>query len=224
MFDGMFLNTMFLTLKLALLTTIILLFISIPIVYVLLFKRSNLTSLYETILTMPIVLPPSVIGFYILIIFSPKSTIGNFLVENFDFTFAFTFEGIVLASVIFSIPFMVNPIFNAAKNVPQNLIEASYSLGKSQWTTYIRVVLPNVKGNILAASAITFAHVIGEFGIVFIVGGNIPNETKVASIAIYEELETLNYGMAHKYSITIFSLSFLMLLIVYLMNKRLNRS
>ncbi|MBZ4642872.1 MAG: molybdate transport system permease protein [Deferribacteres bacterium] len=227
--ESEFISTLTVTFKLAFYTTSILLVIGLIIVYILsndcqenkTFKK--LKPLIETLVTLPIVLPPSVIGFYLLIIFSPRSKLGKLLNETFDFSLAFTFEGIVLASVFFSLPFMINPIYNAINLLPASLKEASYSLGKSRLTTFLKVQIPCIKNNIISASAITFAHTIGEFGIVLMVGGNIPNETKVASIAIYDEFESLNFTMAHKYSITLFLLSFALLLTIYFINRRISR-
>lgn len=229
--ENTFFTTLLVTFKLALYTICILLILAIFIAYFIsnFFTEKNsfiskLKPLVETIVTLPIVLPPSVIGFYILIIFSPYSAIGNFLKKHFDFTFAFTFEGIVMASVFFSLPFMVNPIYNAINNLPVSLKEASFSLGKGAFETFIKVLLPCVKNNILSACAVIFAHTIGEFGIVLMVGGNIPNKTRVASISIYDEFESLNFSLAHKYSLILFVTSSLMLFTVYVLNKKLKRS
>ena len=136
------------------------------------------------------------------------------------FVMAFTFQGILVASVVFGLPFMIQPLQNGLMALPDSLREASYTLGKSRVTTFFRVLLPNIKPSIVTAVAMTFAHSIGEFGIVLMVGGNMPGETKVASIAIYDEVQALNYGVANQYAFILFILSFVLLTIIYSVNKR----
>ncbi len=214
-----FISTMLLTFKLATITTIILFFIAIPLAAFLSFKKSRLKPIIETLVSMPLVLPPSVLGFYLLIAFSPSSALGEFLNER-GIALAFSFEGLIIGSVIFSLPFMVHPIQSAMSQVPRSIIEASYTLGKSKLHTMGRVILPHIKGGLISGITLAFAHTIGEFGVVLMIGGNIPDETRVASIAIYDEVESLNYALAHQYAITLFIITFAILLLVYTLNRR----
>ena len=224
MVDNQFLETMFVTFKLAGITTIILLFIGISLGYYLAFTKNRFKPVFEAIISMPLVLPPSVLGFYLLITFSPNSWFGNFIEENLGLRLVFSFEGLVIASVIFSLPFMVQPIQNGFSSLPKNMILASYTLGKGELETLYRVMLPNIKPSILTAVIITFAHTIGEFGVVLMIGGNIDGETRVASIAIYDEVEALNYSVANQYAITLFIISFIILLFVYIVNRKFLKS
>ncbi len=213
---------LFLSLKLALATTLILILIGIPLAYWLAFTKRNWKIIIEPIVSLPLVLPPTVLGFYILLLFSPASSLGRGLESIFDIRILFTFLGLVLGSVIFSLPFMVNPIKAAFENFPQYLIETSYTLGKSEVETLFKVLLPNIKPSLLTGIVLSFAHTIGEFGVVLMVGGNIPGVTKVASIAIFEEVESLNYSTAHFYSAVLVFFSFsILFLFYYLSHKRI---
>ncbi len=222
--DIEFLQTMVLTFKLASITTIILLFIGIPLGYFLSQTKSKAKPFLEAIVSMPLVLPPSVLGFYLLLAFSPQNALGKFLETHFDIRFVFSFEGLVMASIVFSLPFMVHPIQSGFTALPKSLKEASFTLGKNLFQTIFHVMLPNIKSSLLTASVITFAHTIGEFGVVLMIGGNIHGETKVASIAIYDEVESLNYTLANQYAFTLFLVSFLVLFIVYVVNKSMIKS
>jgi molybdate transport system permease protein len=133
---------------------------------------------------------------------------------------AFSFEGLVVGSVLFSLPFMVHPIQASLSQVPRSLIEASYTLGKSPLITAIRVVLPSIRHGLISGIVLAFAHTVGEFGVILMIGGNIPGETRVASIAIYDEVESLSYAMAHQYALTLFAVTFAILLIVYTLKKK----
>lgn len=200
-----------LTLKLALITTLILLFISIPLAFWLAHSKSKLKPVIEAIVSLPLVLPPTVLGFYLLIVFSPT----NWFSQLFSLNLAFSFTGIVIGSIIYSLPFMVQPIQAGFKSLPHSLIEASYILGKSKLQTIIKVLLPNIKQSILTGVVLAFAHTVGEFGVVLMIGGNIPKQTKVVSIAIYDEVESLNYSTAHIYSGILLAITFVILLFVY---------
>jgi molybdate transport system permease protein len=215
-----FLTTLLLTFKLAFFTTIILIFIGIPLAYIFTYKKFPFKSILETLITLPIVLPPSVLGFYYLIVFSNDSYIGKILNKLFDIQLVFSFEGIVLASVFYCLPFMVQPLQNGFKSVPFELIEASYTLGKSKLTTFLKVILPNMKNAILTAIVLTFAHTIGEFGVVLMVGGSIPGETLVASIAIYDKLQALEYKEAHIYALVLLIFSFTTLFFINYLNRK----
>jgi len=216
----MFLETMLLTFKVALITTVILFFIGIPIALWISSTKSKLKPVIETIVSMPLVLPPSVIGFYLLIFLGPSSSIGGFVEEWFDLRLVLSFEGILIGSILFSFPFMVHPIQSGLQALPKSLIEASYTLGKSKLQTLLHVQLPNIKNSLLTGIVLTFAHTVGEFGVVLMIGGNIPGETRLASIAIYDEVEALNYDLANQYALTLFLISFSILLLVYIINRK----
>jgi molybdate transport system permease protein len=218
--DANFLTPLFLSLKLASYTTAILLCIGFPISYFLAYSRFKGKPIIEALVSMPLVLPPSVIGYYVLVAYSPKHWFGSTLLNVFDVRLAFSFEGILLASIIFSIPFMVQPLQNGLKLIPENLREASYTLGKSKLTTFFKVLVPNIKPSLITAIALTFAHCIGEFGIILMVGGNMPGETRVASIAIYDEVQALNFNTANQYAFILFAVSFVILTLIYAINKK----
>ena len=219
-----FIETMKLTFELAGITTFILLFIGIPLGYFLSQTRSKFKPVIEAIVSMPLVLPPSVLGFYLLLAFSPKNAFGEWLKNTFDIRLVFSFEGLVIASIIFSLPFMIHPIQSGFASLSKSLKEASFTLGKSKLQTIWFVLLPNIRSSLLTASVITFAHTVGEFGVVLMIGGNIAGETKVASIAIYDEVEALNYSLANQYALTLFLITFSILLFVYAVNKKMMRS
>lgn len=207
-----------LTLRLAFITTFLLLFISIPLAYWLAFTKTKFKPIIETLVSMPLVLPPTVIGFYLLIAFSPSNAFGNWLNNWFGIRLVFSFEGLIIASIIYSLPFMVHPIQSGFSNLSKSLIEMSAILGKSKTTTLFKVLLPNIRPSLITGIVLAFAHTIGEFGVVLMIGGNIPGKTKVASIAIYDEVEALNYSNANLYSLILFALAFCILLAVYLIN------
>jgi len=220
--DQDFIQTLLLTAKLAGLTTLILLLIGFPMAYLLAYRRFFLKPLVEALISMPLVLPPTVLGFYMLVAYSPQNAFGRFLEQTFDLRLAFSFEGILLASVIFSLPFMIQPLQNGLTSIPGSLREASRTLGKSEFTTFVRVLVPNMIPSVITAVAMTFAHCIGEFGVVIMVGGNMPGETRVASIAIYDEVQSLNYATANRYSFVLFVVSILILTLIYSINGKKN--
>lgn len=209
---------LWLTFKLAGITTILLLVLGIPLAYWLAYSGSRGRFIVETLVSMPLVLPPTVIGFYLLLAFSPASGFGLWLDQWLGIRLVFSFEGLVIGSIIYSLPFMVQPIRAGLIGLPANLVEASDLLGKSRLTTLRHVLLPNIKSSLLTATVLTFAHTVGEFGVVLMIGGSIPEVTKVASIAIYEEVESLNYASANVYSAILFVITFLILLTLNLTN------
>jgi len=211
-------SPLLITFKLAFVTTCILLIISIPISYWLAYSKWKIKPVVEALVSMPLVLPPTVIGFYMLVAFSPSNSFGSWLEEWLGLKLVFSFEGLVLGSVIYSLPFMVQPIQAGFANLSPDLKRASYVMGKSRFTTLIRVLLPNIKTSLLTGIILAFAHTIGEFGVVLMIGGNISGKTKVASIAIYDAVESLNYDAANTYSMILFGLTFMILLAVYLLN------
>lgn len=204
--------------KLAFYTTLILFFISVPFAWYLSQSKSKIKPILEAITALPIVLPPTVIGFYILYALSINSPIGAFFEETFGIRLVFNFTSLIIASCFYSLPFMVQPLQAAMQNMPKSLLEASYICGKSKFQTIIYVVIPNIKPAVLTAVVTTFAHTVGEFGVVLMVGGSIAGETKVASIAIYEFVEILDYDMAHIYSAIMLLMSFSVLFLVYYFN------
>ena len=199
-----------LSFKLAGATTAILFILSLPLAWYLAQTKSKIKPYLEAITSLPIVLPPSVLGFYILIVFTKTNL-------------AFTFTGLVIASCFYSLPFMVQPLQSGFEGLNKNMLEASYISGKGKVETIFKVALPNIKPALMTAIIITFAHTVGEFGVVLMIGGSIPEETKVASIAIYEFVEVMEYGMAHIYSAIMVAISFLVLLGVYFFNQKQNR-
>jgi molybdate transport system permease protein len=213
------LTPIWLTLKLAAITTLLLLLIGLPIAWWLSKGRSFFKIVIEAIITMPLLLPPSVLGFYLLIAFSPQRGVGKWLQQTFNIQFVFSFPGLVLVSIIYSMPFMIGPIRSALQQLPVSLSQASYSLGKSKWQTFVNVLVPNIKPPLLTAVVLTFAHTLGEFGVVLMIGGNIPNVTRVASIAVYDSVEQMDYASANQYSLILFSITFIMVVAVFIFNK-----
>ena len=212
-----------LSFKLASLTTIILFFISVPLAWWLSQTKSKAKPFFEALTALPIVLPPSVLGFYILVSLSHNSPIGAFFEDVFGITLVFNFTGLVVASCFYSLPFMVQPLQGGFESLNKNMLEASFIAGKSKFQTVVKVALPNIKPALLTAIIITFAHTVGEFGVVLMVGGSIPQETKVASVAIYEMVEIMDYKSAHIYSAIMVIISFFVLLGVYTFNGRQNK-
>lgn len=213
------LTPIWLTLKLAGITTLILLLFGLPLAWWLSRKRSLVKIIIEALITMPLVLPPSVLGFYLLLAFSPRHGMGKWLHDTFSLQFVFSFEGLVLASVIYSMPFMVSPVKSAFQQLPASLSQASFTLGKSEWQTFRYVLLPNIKPSLLTAIVLTFAHTLGEFGVVLMIGGNIPGVTRVASIAVYDAVEQMDYPAANNYSFILFAITFVLVMAVFIYNK-----
>jgi molybdate transport system permease protein len=213
-------QTILLTLKLAGITTLILLVISIPVAYFLTYSRSAFKPFFEAIVSMPLVLPPTVLGYYLLVAFSHDSMFGNFLFRNFGVNLNFTFTGILIGSIIYSLPFMVHPIQSGFQHLPASLREASFTLGKSSLTTLFSVLLPNIRTSLISGIVLCFAHTIGEFGVILMIGGNIKGETRVASIAVYDEVESMHYKNANVYALILLCISFIILFLLFLYNRR----
>jgi len=214
---------LWLSLKLAGVTMLILLLIGIPLAWWLAYSRQRWKLAVEAVISLPMVLPPSVLGFYLLLAFSPGNAFGGFLARHFDIRLVFTFPGLVLASLIYSLPFMVNPVLAGFRGLPPDWKEASHTLGKSEWTTLFRILLPNIRASLITGAVLSFAHTIGEFGVVMMIGGSIPGQTKVASVAIYDEVLSTNYPLANRYAIVLLVLSFVILLLVYGINHYYNK-
>jgi len=208
-----------LSFKLASVTTLILFFIALPTAWWLSRTPARFKPVIEAIASLPIVLPPSVLGFYILWGLSANSPIGAFFNDLFGIQLVFNFTGLVIASCLYSFPFMVQPLQSGFESLNKNMIEAAYIAGKSPAQTLFKVALPNIKPSLMTALIVTFAHTVGEFGVVLMVGGSIPAETKVASVAIYELVETMDYTTAHIYSAVMVAISFVVLLGVYIFNR-----
>lgn len=213
----------YLSFKLAFISTVILLVFCVPLAYFLSRVSFKGKSVIEAIISLPLVLPPSVLGFYILVFLSPYSAIGSFFEEHFGIRLVFNFTGLVIASCIYSLPFMFAPLLGAFNSLPKNIIEVSYTLGKGRITTMLKIALPNIKPSLLNAIIISFAHTLGEFGVVLIIGGSLSRETKVASIAIYEATEMLDFTTAHIYSGIMLAISFFVLFCVYFLTKKMKK-
>ncbi|MCS7171487.1 MAG: molybdate ABC transporter permease subunit [Aquificaceae bacterium] len=220
--EGINYAPIWLTLKLSFWTTLILVVVGIPLAYYLAYTKSRLGLFIETLTTLPLVLPPTVLGFYLLLLLGKHGFIGSLWHRLFDRQLVFHFEGIVLASVIYSLPMMVHPLVSGFRSVSRNIIEVSWTLGKSKLETLIRVILPNAKASVLTGIVLSFAHTVGEFGVVLMVGGNIEGETRVISIAIYDAVEAIDYFTAHVYAILLLAFSFLSLALLYGVNRRWN--
>ncbi len=212
-----------LTLKLASLTTLILLIVGTPIAWWLARTRHWLKHPLAAIVALPLVLPPTVLGFYLLILLGPKGPVGQFTDSLGLGTLPFTFPGLVVASVIYSLPFVVQPLHNAFESIGDRLLEVAATLRASPLDRFFSVAVPMARPGFLTASVLGFAHTVGEFGVILMIGGNIPGETKVLSVALYDHVETLEYDQAHLLSGGMLLFAFLVLLALYLINARLNR-
>ncbi|MBD3671601.1 MAG: molybdate ABC transporter permease subunit [Gammaproteobacteria bacterium] len=213
-----------LTLKLASLTTVFLLLVGTPIAWWLSQTRSWLKQPISAVVALPIVLPPTVMGFYLLIMLGPNGPVGELTQALGLGTLAFTFTGLVVGSVFYSLPFVVQPLQNAFEALGQRPLEVAATLRASPWDRFLHVAIPLARPGFLTAMVLGFAHTVGEFGVVLMIGGNIPGETKVLSVAIYDHVETLEYGQAHLLSAGMIAFSFLILLSLYLINGRFGRN
>jgi molybdate transport system permease protein len=213
-------QTLRLTLALASCTTVLLLLLGLPLAYALAHSRSRLRPLAEAVVSLPLVLPPTVIGFYLLLAFSDSTALGRFLIEKLGLSLNFSFPGILVGSLVYSLPFMVQPLQAGFQQLPRSLTEAAYTLGKSRLTTLWRVLLPNMKPALLNGAVLTFAHTLGEFGVVLMIGGNLPGRTRVASIAIYDEVQSLQYDQANAYAGTLLAVAFAILVGLYWFSKK----
>lgn len=209
-----------LTLLLAAVTTLALLVVGTPLAWWLAFTKSRAKPVVEAITALPLVLPPTVLGFYLLILMSPTAPLGSFWVSVTGHTLTFSFTGLVLASMLYSLPFMVQPLQAAFESVGRAPLEAAATLRASPMDAFFTVAVPAAARGYLTAVVLTFAHTIGEFGVVLMVGGNIPGRTKVISIAIYEHVERINYSEAHVLAAGLLVFSFFVLLVVYALNRR----
>ncbi|TAJ07012.1 MAG: molybdate ABC transporter permease subunit [Nitrospirae bacterium] len=208
------------TLKLATLTSLILVLIGLPLAYWLSFSRWRWKFLAESVVALPLVLPPTVLGFYILVAIGPHSPLGQFYATLVGHPLPFTFEGLLFASILYSLPFAVQPFAAAFEQVDRRLIEASWTLGVSKFRTFFKLIVPMSAAGIVTGAVLSFAHTLGEFGVVLMVGGNIEGVTRTVSIDIYDEVQALNYAGAAKTALFLFVVSYIVLLGVYAMNRK----
>src|SRR5271169_3894965 len=204
-----------LTLQLAVAVAAILLLLGLPIAYWIAFSRWRWKFLIEAVVALPIVLPPTVLGFYVLVALGPHSPLGRWWISLTGHTLAFTFPGLVLGSILYSLPFAVQPFAAAFAGVDRRLLAASAILGASRWRTFVRVILPLSAAGLVTGAALSFAHTLGEFGLVLMVGGNIPGVTRTVSIDIYDQVQSLNYAVANQTALVLLLFSFLVLSVVY---------
>ncbi len=208
------------TLKLAVASTAILMVVATPLAWWLSITRSRAKPLFEAVTALPLVLPPTVLGFYLLILLSPNSPMGAVWVHVTGESLTFSFTGILIASIIHSLPFTVQPLQSAFESVGRRPMEVAASLGASPFDAFVSVAAPLAKRGFLTAAVLGFAHSVGEFGVILMVGGNIPNRTRVVSIDIYSSVETLDYGRAHALSLGMLAFAFLVLVFVFMINRR----
>ena len=214
------LGPVWLSIQLASVTVAVLLCIATPVAWWLAFTGSRLRSAVEAIVALPLVLPPTVLGFYLLVLMSPTSPIGRLWVAITDTTLTFSFSGLVVASIVYSLPFAVQPIQTGFESVGDAPLEAAATLGASRFRQFISIASPLAARGYVTAAVLSFAHTLGEFGVVLMVGGNIPGSTRVISIAIYEHVETLSYREAHLLSAGLLVFSFVVLLAVFALNRK----
>lgn len=213
-------TAIWLTIQLATITTLALLVTATPLAWWLAFTRSPFKSIVETITALPLVLPPTVLGFYFLVLMGPAGTIGKWWLELTGTTLTFSFSGLVLASMVYSLPFVVQPLSNAFASIGTKPLEEAATLGASPLDSFFSVALPMAKRGFITAAILGFAHTIGEFGVVLMVGGNIPGKTRVISIAIFESVETLDFASAHKMAALLIGFAFIVLFAVFTLNKK----
>ena len=210
-----------LSLKLAAFTTLILFLVGLPLAYWLAASRFRWKFLIEAFVALPLVLPPTVLGFYILLALGPRSPIGQFYVNVTGHLLPFSFQGLLIASVLYSLPFTVQPFAAAFSSVDPKLVEASWCLGESRAATFFRIVLPLSWPGVLTGMILSFAHTIGEFGVVLMVGGNLPGVTRTVSISIYDAMQSLDYAAAGRTSLLLLVMSFLVLAITYTLQRNI---
>jgi len=214
------LGPLWLSLALAGITTVLLALLGTPLAWWIAHTRSAFKPAVEAVTALPLVLPPTVLGFYMLVLFSPHAPLGALWVTLTGSTLTFSFAGLIVASLLYSLPFMVQPLASTFEGIGSRPLEAAYTLGAGPLDAFVSVALPLAARGYLTACVLTFAHTLGEFGVVLMVGGNIPGETRVVSIAIYEHVETLRYGDAHLLSALLLGMSFAVLFAVYAVNRR----
>ena len=208
------------TLELALLTTILLLLIGLPLAWWLAGWRAKVRPVLEALVGLPMVLPPTVLGFYLLVAFSPEGALGRLWLNMTGSTLAFSFSGLVVASVFYSLPFVVQPLQRAFEQLDHNLLEAAATLGAGPLDRFFSVVLPQTVRPLLLAASLGFAHTVGEFGVVLMIGGNIPGATQVLSIALYDAVETQDFATAHTIAAGLITFAMVLLTALYALDRR----
>lgn len=221
--SGLELAPIWLSVQLAALTTIVLIILATPLAWWLSRSKSYWQPVVQAVAAMPIVLPPTVLGFYLLILLGPEGWIGSWWVSLTGEALTFSFSGLVIASCVYSLPFVVQPLQQAFESLPEGNIEAAWTLGASKPDAFFSVALPLSVRGFIGAAVLSFAHTLGEFGVVLMVGGNIPGETRVVSIAIYDHVETLNYAAAHRLSLLLIGFAFLAMFTMFVINRRWQR-
>lgn len=214
------LSALALSVRLSALTTLVLLAVGLPLAWWLTTSRFRLKFLVEAVVALPLVLPPTVLGFYLLTGLGPRSPAGKAFEAVAGHPFPFSFTGLLVASILYSLPFAVQPFAAALAGVDRRLVEASHTLGVSRLRTFLRITLPLAGPGVLAGAVLTFAHTLGEFGVVLIVGGNIPGQTRTMSVAIFDHVEALEYGAAHRTAGLLLAISFAVLTLVYALQRR----
>lgn len=212
--------SLWITAKLAFTTTIVLMVIGTPLAWWLARTRASARALVEPLVALPVVLPPTVLGFYLLIVFSPDHIVGAGYTWLTGATLAFSFTGLVIGSVIYSLPFYVQPLQLAFEAIDENLARAAATLGAGPLDRFLTVIAPLARRGFITATCLAFAHTIGEFGVVLMIGGNLPEETRVLSIALFDHVESLNYGRAHSLAAGLLAFSFGLLALLYSLNRR----
>ena len=215
------LGPLWLSIRLGVVTVVCLLLLATPLAWWLAFTRRRIRAPIEAVVALPLVLPPTVLGFYLLMLLGPAGWLGGAWVKLTDSALTFSFAGLVIASVIYSLPFAVQPLQGAFESVGRAPLEAAATLGAGPLRRFLSVALPLSLRGYLTATVLVFAHTLGEFGVVLMVGGNIPERTKVISIAVFEHVETLEYAQAHALSALLLVLSFCLLLLIFVLNRRL---
>lgn len=211
---------LFLSVQLASVTTIVLILVGTPLAWWLSQTPSRWKPVAQAIVAMPIVLPPTVLGFYLLILLGPHGAIGSWWVNLTGSALTFSFTGLVIASCVYSLPFAVQPLQGAFESLPRQTLEFAWTQGASKRDAFFAVAVPMSIRGFIGAAVLSFAHTLGEFGVVLMVGGNIPGETRVVSIAIYDHVETLNYGAAHQLSLVLLAFAFVVLTGMFIVNRR----
>jgi len=209
-----------LSLRLAAAVCVVLLVVGAPVAYWISFSRWRWKFLVEAVVALPLVLPPTVLGYYMLVALGPKSPLGKFAESVLSTRLTFSFCGLVIASVLYSLPFAVQPMENAFSGVDRKLLDAAAVLGASSWRRFWTITLPLAKAGVVTGAVLSFAHTLGEFGVVLMVGGNIPGVTQTISIAIYDEVQALDYAVAARTSALLLIFSFVTLALVYALNRR----
>jgi len=211
---------MWLSIQLALVTTLVLVLIGTPLAWWLSQTKWKLKPAVQAVVAMPIVLPPTVLGFYLLVLLGPDGAIGGWWVQLTGSSLTFSFTGLVVASCVYSLPFAVQPMQNAFESLPRQYLERAWTLGASRLDAFFSIAVPLSARGFVSGIVLSFAHTLGEFGVVLMVGGNIPGETRVVSIAIYDHVESLNYTAAHQMSLLLIGFAFAVLAAMFVVNRR----